>query len=99
MGDIHSWVNSFGIVLTLLLSIFLAWRAASRGHEREIAEMKIESAAVKVKVDTMWGFLMKRAVVEGVDKGLMTMNSPVRLEPHSAELFIHLADELHEFYA
>lgn len=57
----------------------------------------VKLTRLEVKVETMWGFLMKRAVVEGVERGMLAVNSPVRLEPHSAEMFEHLSEDLREF--
>lgn len=80
--ELHSILNSVGTGIALLS---ILWIAA------------VKITRLEVKVETMWGFLMKRAIIEGIDRGLMTVNSPVRLEPHSSEMLIHLAEELREF--
>ncbi len=82
MIGIHEIINSCGVGLTFLAVLWIA---------------AVKITRLEVKVDTMWGFLMKRAVVEGLDRGMLTVNSPVRLEPHSADMFVHMADDLKEF--
>jgi hypothetical protein len=82
--ELHSILNSVGTGIALLSILWLT---------------AVKITRLEVKVETMWGFLMKRAVIEGIDRGLMTVNSPVRLEPHSSEMFVHLADELRGFRA
>jgi hypothetical protein len=88
--DTHAWINTVGVLLTLTVTIYLATRGSMRRNEREIAE-------IKVKVETMWNFLLKRGVAEGVNNGMLTMNSPVRLTAESAQVMEHLAGELQEF--
>jgi hypothetical protein len=80
--ELHSYLNTLGIVASLL-GVF--WLAA------------VKITRLEVKVDTMWLFLIKRSIVEGVETGFLRSNSPVRLEPHSVKPFIHLAGELKAF--
>jgi hypothetical protein len=91
--DIHSWLNSVAVFLSLCVaavSLRLAFRRSQRLDERELAE-------IRVKVDTMWNFLLRRGVAEGVNNGLLTMNSPVRLTPESARIMEVLGPELRAF--
>lgn len=88
---LHSWVNSCLVLLTLAFSIYSANRGNLRRHERELAE-------IRIKVETMWNFLLRRGAVEGIKEGLLTLNSPLRLAGKSSEIFVHLADELQQFY-
>lgn len=88
--DAHAWINTVCIVVSLGVTLLIAFRSNLRVHEREIAE-------IKVKVETMWNFLLKRGVAEGVNNGMLTMNSPVRLTPESARVMEHLAPELRAF--
>lgn len=81
--DLQSNINSIGLVLTILS---LIWFAA------------VKMTRVEVKVDTMWGMLLKRAVVEGVHMGLMEVNSPIRLINNSGQILQHMEGELREFY-
>ncbi len=80
--ELHSWINSLASGLAVLGVLWLA---------------AVKITRLEVKVDTMWAIAMKRALAEGIEAGLIKMNSPVRLEAHSQELFAHLADELEEF--
>lgn len=81
--EMHAWLNSFSVFVTLLS---LIWFAAVK-HTR-----------IEVKVDTMWGMLLKRAVVDGVHAGLMEVHSPIRLVNDSGKMLEHMACELREFY-
>jgi hypothetical protein len=88
--DVHAWFNTAFVAVNVALTIILASRSSMRSHERELAELK-------VKVDTMWMAWLKRGIPEGIEKGLMTLNSPLRLTPGSRDMFVHLADELRAF--
>lgn len=91
MENYHAWLNTALVLASVLLTATLARTKSVRLNEREIAELK-------VKVETMWNFLLRRGAVEGVSQGLMTFNSPLRLTERSAEMFEHLAGELKAFY-
>lgn len=78
------------LALSFLTTALIAWRSSFRSHERELTELR-------VKVDTMWSFLTKRGVVEGVNAGLLSVNSPVRLTPESATIMQSMEPELREF--
>jgi hypothetical protein len=88
--DAHAWINTAGILFTAGIAIYLASRNNLRHQERELAE-------IKVKVETMWNFLLKRGVVEGVAHGLLSINSPVRLTPESSIIMEHLRVELQDY--
>lgn len=81
--DLQGTINSIGVALTLL---GLIWIAA------------VKMTRLEVKVDTMWGMLLKRAVVEGVHMGMMAVNSPIRLINNSGAILEHMQDELRKFY-
>lgn len=83
MSDIHSYLNSISILIGFL---GLLWLAA------------VKTTRIEVKVDIMWGMFLKRAVVEGVHKGVLEVNSPIRLINNSGEMLSHMADELRTFY-
>lgn len=88
--DAHAWINTAAIFITLGVTIFFASRGNLRIQEREIAE-------IKIKVETMWNFLLKRGAAEGVNNGMLTMNSPLRLTPESAKVMEHMEAELRAF--
>lgn len=83
MNELHSILNSIAVGLSLL---GILWLAA------------VKITRLEVKVDTMWGMLLKRAVVEGVHAGLMEVNSPIRLVNNSGAMLAHMAGELRVFY-
>lgn len=90
MMDAHAWINTSGILLSLGVTLLIAFRSNLRVNEREIAE-------IKIKVETMWNFLLKRGAAEGVNNGMLTFNSPLRLTPESAAVMEHMAAELRAF--
>lgn len=55
---------------------------------------------LELKTETIWDFLIRRAVSEGLGKGALEMNSPVRAT-EAAKQWIpaELRDELQRFYA
>lgn len=82
-NDLHSYLNSLGVVLSLLGLLWL---------------LAVKMTKLEVKVDTMWGMLLKRAIVEGVSLGVMEVHSPVRLINHSADMLDAMAQELRDCY-
>lgn len=82
MNEFHEYLNP-GLIVTLL---GLLWVHA------------VKMTRLEVKVETMWGMLLKRAVVEGVHQGLMEVHSPVRLINNSGEMLAAMAPEIKEFY-
>ena len=58
----------------------------------------VEHATLKVKVDTMWAFTMRRAQSEIVAHGAGEMNSPLRLFPESLTMLEPLKSELRALY-
>lgn len=56
------------------------------------------SGEYRVKIDTMWELTLRRGEIEGVKKGVFTVNSPVYLSPFARRQFEGLAEDLREFY-
>lgn len=56
------------------------------------------SAKIEVKVDTMWDFLMRRALSEGLEKGVLKVNSPVVISDEAKKWMAGMAIELQQFY-
>lgn len=83
MNDIHSTLNSIGTFVALL---GILWIAA------------VKMTRLEVKVDTMWSMLLKRAVVEGVHRGVLEADSPVRLINNSGAMLEHMVVDLRSFY-
>lgn len=55
-------------------------------------------SALEVKVTTMWEFLMRRALSEGLEKGILTVNSPVKISDEAKKWMGDMAVELQQFY-
>lgn len=53
-----------------------------------------ESARNTVKVEAVWGMLMRRAVAEAVNEGLADMNSPLAFKPKAIEALLPLKERL-----
>lgn len=62
-------------------------------------QTRLVIAKLEVKVDTMWAFQMRRSISESVQKGVATMNSPVKVTPEAKAWFETLRAELQAFYA
>lgn len=79
-------------VISLSILATVVMTAISTG----VSMIRIRS--LEVKVDTIWSFLVRRAVSEGVQKGMMEMNSPVAVSPESRALLSGMEWELRDFY-
>ena len=55
--------------------------------------------AMEVKIDTVWKFLMKRALSEALVQGVATRNSPVRVTDEAKRWMSDLLPAIREFYA
>lgn len=98
MEPYHAWANTLLVVVGIIVSIWFANRKSLTDAAADFADLKIIVAELKVKVDTMWDMLLKRAVVEAVSRGLAEVHSPMRLINNSGEMLAHMADEIRVFY-
>jgi hypothetical protein len=55
-------------------------------------------ARLELKVDTIWDFLIRRALSEAVNKGVGTVQSPFQPSAQARAYFGGLVNELREFY-
>ena len=62
-----------------------------------VAAVKITS--LQVKVDTIWGFLMKRAMSEALAMGVATHNSPIKVTDEAKAWMKDLVPPIRAFYA
>ena len=59
----------------------------------------VKITTLQVKVETIWGFLMKRALSEALVQGVATHNSPVRVTDEAKEWMRDLLPPIRELYA
>ena len=59
----------------------------------------VKITAMEVKIETVWGFLMKRALSEALVQGVATHNSPVRVTDEAKRWMSDLLPPIREFYA
>lgn len=83
MMNLHEIINSIGVGLSLLAVLWI---------------LAVKITRLEVRVEVIWNFLLKRAIVEGVDKGLMTLNSPVRITNKATSVLGVMTKELQEKY-
>lgn len=62
---------------------------------RDIGERLLR---LEERVESVWDFLLRRAAVEAVSRGVATMNSPVTFSTEARSWLAHLAPELRAFY-
>ena len=84
MTDLQVIFNTIASVMALLGVI---WVAA------------VKITAMEVKINTIWGFLMKRAMSEALAHGIATHNSPVRVTDEAKRWMGDLLPPIKEFYA
>lgn len=58
----------------------------------------VKIARLELQVNTIWDFLMRRALGESVQKGLGTMNSPITFNEDAKKLFNSMSSDLKNFY-
>lgn len=58
----------------------------------------IRSVRLEFKTNLIWDFMMRKALSEGLQKGLMTQNSPIELAPRVRPYYAGMAAELKAFY-
>lgn len=76
-----------GVLFTIIVTISgFMWKFSSR------------LARIEFKSDVVWDFLMKRAMMEAVNKGLGTMNSPLIITEETKNLYDNMLEELKLFY-
>jgi hypothetical protein len=85
MTEFHQILN-YVLGALVFPTIAMVWWAA------------VKITKLEVKTETMWGMIMKRAVVEGVHQGLMEVHSPVRLINDSGAMLGAMAPEIVAFY-
>jgi len=86
LGDVNVGVTiNWVISLSSLLGV--VWISA------------VKITALEVKVNTIWSFLMKRALSEALVQGVATRNSPVRVTDEAKRWMRDLLPAIREFYA
>jgi hypothetical protein len=58
----------------------------------------IKMATLSVKVETMWSFMMKRAISEAVNNDLMKHNSPLEITAKGYNYIQPMAQEMWKYY-
>ncbi len=59
----------------------------------------VKLTTIEVKVETIWSFLMKRALSEALIQGVATRNSPVRVTDDAKRWMTPLMPAIRDFYA
>jgi hypothetical protein len=59
----------------------------------------VRITSLQVKVDTIWSFLMKRALSEALVQGVATRNSPVRVTDEAKQWMSDLIPPIRDFCA
>jgi hypothetical protein len=99
LGNILSIIS----FLTVGLGAFFDLRSRAKSNAKNIEELvrrlnTAELEKLKVCVDTMWLFQLRRGLTEVETKGLGKINSPVQLTDQANELMKPLLRDLREFY-
>jgi hypothetical protein len=81
------WQVIFNSIASVMALLGVIWVAA------------VKITAMEVKIDTVWGFLMKRAMSEALVQGVATRNSPVKVTNEAKQWMAPLIGPIREFYA
>jgi hypothetical protein len=88
----------FSIVVGPVISVILAWLVAkATKHDREV-ERERQIAKIEFMVQQLWIRVFKSGVVEGLDKGILEMNSPLSSSLEAWEGYDSLVKRLREWY-
>lgn len=90
-------LNTLGIIASIAVGAVTVLGATVAAIAK-MYSIGSRQAKLEVKVDTMWDFLMKRALSEAVSKNIASMNSPAVVSDEAKGWFAALADALKEFY-
>ncbi len=82
--DIATTLNSAVSIVSLLGVIWIS---------------AVKITTLDVKVETIWSFLMKRALSEAIVQGVATHNSPVRVTDEAKRWMSDLIPPIRDFYA
>ncbi len=82
--DIATTLNSAVSIISLLGVIWIS---------------AVKITTLDVKVETIWSFLMKRALSEAIVQGVATHNSPVRVTDEAKRWMSDLIPPIRDFYA
>lgn len=59
-----------------------------------LAKLTWMFAQMSIQVNTMWNFQIRRSVSEAVDKGILTVNSPIKIRDlHGKQTTMEISDE------
>lgn len=105
-------LQTFGLAVVML--VFVGWCAVQvvywfapridRMIERSMAAVdnigKVEQrlADAEHRIDALWDFILRRGAAEAIQKGVATMNSPVRVIDDARKWLHGMADELRHYY-
>jgi hypothetical protein len=53
---------------------------------------------VESRTEIMWSFLLRRGIIEGLDKGVLTQNSPVSIAPAVLQRYRTVFSKVKEFH-
>lgn len=87
--------EDIGTIFAIVVSVASLFASSMRRDREQVAKL----AKLEVKVDTMWGFIMRRATAEAVSKDLGTMNSPLIINQAAADKLDVIRDDLRAFFA
>src|SRR5438105_2624015 len=89
-ADLHAWANTIIGIGALATTLLLAFRKTNRQQDREWGRIVFQ-------VNTMWDSFIASGVSKGISKGMIEMNSPVRLVGGSDKLLESLSERLQRF--
>ena len=75
-----------GLIGALLSALGAVWWVSAR------------LARLELRLDIVWQFIMRRAMVEALQKGVAVYNSPFAVTAEARAWMVNLAQPLHDFY-
>lgn len=91
MEGVPEIVKFLGWIGSILSMLF--WAAV------RFARLEFIVGQTRKDVDTLQDFIMRRGLVEALNKGVVTMNSPISAPKTTIEMFGNLVEELRAWYA
>lgn len=86
--------------LAVIIGTLVALLVAAGGLIAFIINFRERFARLELKVETLWSFQMRRAMIEGIDKNVASLNSPLTIDEKRALEWFNpeMIKNLRDFY-
>lgn len=83
-------IEAINIVMAFVVSVITV--------ATPVAVLLMKHSKIEVKVDTIWDYIMRRAIAAGLETNNLTMNSPVMATPGLEAMLEPMKEDLWQYY-